>query len=66
MDLAKVKIVVKWGKPNTVTNIRSFLGLTGYHHKFVNGFLSIVTPRTGLTKKNTKFERNDNCESSFN
>lgn len=66
MDPVKVQVVVKWGKSSTVTEIKSFLGLAGYYCKLIKGFLSIVAPFTRLTKKNTKFEYNDDCENSFN
>jgi len=48
-----------------VTEIRSFLGLTGYYRKFVEGFLKIAVPMTKLIWKEVKFEWIAKCEESF-
>lgn len=65
MDLAKVEVVVKWDRPSTITEVRSFLGLAGYYNRFIKGFSSIAAPLTRLTKKSIKFEWDENCENSF-
>ena len=38
VDPAKVTDIVNWKKSTNVTEIRSFLGLAGYHQKFVKDF----------------------------
>ena len=65
IDPAKVEAIVNWPKPANITEIISFLGLAGYYKRFVNGFSSLVAPLTKLTRKNVKFEWNDECEKSF-
>ena len=62
MDPQKVAAVEKWEQPRTVTEVRSFLGLAGYYRRFVKDFSVIALPLTRLTRKDVKFEWDDNCE----
>ncbi|XP_069147054.1 uncharacterized mitochondrial protein AtMg00860-like [Solanum lycopersicum] len=65
VDPRKTEVVKNWPKPLTPTDIRSYLGLTSYYHRFVEGFYSIVASLTTLTKKKAKFEWTEACEKSF-
>lgn len=65
IDPSKVEVVVDWVHPKSVTNIKNFLGLVRYYHIFVKGFLNIATPLIRFTKKNVKFEWDNECEKSF-
>ena len=51
--------------PNSVKEIKQFLGLTGYYRKFVPRFADISRPLTTLTKKDVKFEWTPACQKSF-
>ena len=53
--------------PLTVTQVRSFLGLTGYYRKFINNYASIAAPLTDLTKKGnpTKVIWNEKSNRAF-
>ncbi|RVW73048.1 putative mitochondrial protein [Vitis vinifera] len=51
VDPGKVDAVSNWRRPNTMTEIRSFLGLTGYYRRFIEGFSKIALPLTRLTQK---------------
>ena len=62
VDPSKIEAMVNWARPTNVSEVRSFLGLTGYYRRFVEGFSRIATP---LTQKNAKFEWTDECERSF-
>ncbi|KAA0042193.1 DNA/RNA polymerases superfamily protein [Cucumis melo var. makuwa] len=62
VDPRKTKAVDKWERPTFITKIRSFLGLTGYYCRFVEGFSKLALPLTNLTRKNVKFEWTDACE----
>ncbi|WVZ53292.1 hypothetical protein U9M48_004258 [Paspalum notatum var. saurae] len=52
-------------RPETVTKIRSFLGLAGYYRRFIKDFSKIAKPMTSLTKKNAKFVWGPKCEEGF-
>ena len=51
VDPAKVEAVVNWKPPQSVTEVRSFLGLAGYYRRFVKGFFAIASLLTKLLKK---------------
>jgi len=53
MDPSKVKGVADWPRPQTVTDVRSFLGFTGFYRYFIPGYSSIARPLLNLTKKAT-------------
>ena len=51
VDPSKVKDMLDWLPPTTVTQIRSFLGLAGYYLRFIEGFSKIAKPMTELLKR---------------
>nr|GEX55560.1 reverse transcriptase [Tanacetum cinerariifolium] len=52
-------------RPKTVTEVRSFLGLTGYYRRFVEGFSRLALPLKKLIRKGEKFVWNEEREKSF-
>jgi hypothetical protein len=65
VDPEKVQVVVKWTRPTSVFEIRSFLGFTGYYRRFIEGFSNLSVPLTALTRKNACFVWIDECEQRF-
>ncbi|WVZ80399.1 LOW QUALITY PROTEIN: hypothetical protein U9M48_027873 [Paspalum notatum var. saurae] len=65
VDPSKVKDVLNWKQPETVIEIRSFLGLAGYYRRFIKDFSKTAKPMTSLTKKNAKYLWSSNCEEAF-
>ena len=47
----KLRAVCDWEPPNSVKDVRSFLGFANYYHRFVPGCAGIASPLTLLTKK---------------
>ena len=50
---------------NTVTQVRSFLGLVGYYRRFIHGFSKIAAPLNRLLEKKSAFQWNDECTQAF-
>ena len=65
VDPSKIDTVLKWERPQTVTEVRSFLGLAGYYRRFVEGFSKMVSHLTQLTRKDQPFSWTKKCEESF-
>ena len=62
VDPEKIRAIEDWPVPK---DIRSFMGITGYYQRFIEGFSKIANPITSLQKKGKKFDWNLKCEESF-
>jgi hypothetical protein len=65
VDPAKVKEIVEWSIPSTVTEVRSFLGLAGYYRRFIERFSKIAKPMNSLLEKGREFKWDLKCQDSF-
>jgi hypothetical protein len=61
----KVKEVLDWKPPTTVSEVQSFLGLAGYYRRFIPNFSKIAKPVTELLKKENKYVWSDACDEAF-
>jgi hypothetical protein len=65
VDPGKVKEVLEWRPPTTVSEVRSFLGLAGYYHRFIPNFSKIMKLITELLKKKNKYLWSETCDKTF-
>nr|GEV80240.1 putative reverse transcriptase domain-containing protein [Tanacetum cinerariifolium] len=65
VDLAKIEFIKDWASPKTPTEIRQFLGLTGYYRRFIERFSKIAKSVTKLTQKGIKFDWGEKQEAAF-
>ena len=65
MDPDKIRAIMEWHVPKYISDVKSFMGITSYYRKFIEGFLKIVNPITSLHKKGKRFVWDLKCEESF-
>ena len=61
----KVKALKECSRPKSKTDVRSFLGMTGYLSKFIPRYASLTKPLRDLTLKETHFHWNKEKETAF-
>ncbi|GBG77101.1 hypothetical protein CBR_g23426 [Chara braunii] len=65
LEVAKIDAIQEWPQPQTVRDVRSFMGLASYYRKFVRNFSAVAAPLTNLTKKDTPFLWSLPCQLAF-
>ena len=70
-DPKKIKAIQLWPRPETVTQVRKFTGLTNYYRKFIHNYAKVAKPLHQLVSgENAKLKRTSvtwtvECEESF-
>jgi hypothetical protein len=65
VDPEKIKEIMDWPTPINVIEVRSFMGLDGYHRRFIKVFSNMSNPITSLQIKGNKFIWSLKCEAFF-
>ncbi|GKA23672.1 putative reverse transcriptase domain-containing protein [Tanacetum coccineum] len=65
VDPSKIEVVKNWKAPRTPSEVRSFLGLAGYYHRFIENFSKIAKSLTILTQKCKTFDWDEEQELAF-
>ena len=65
VDPAKIAITVNLPPPNSVKQLRTTLGHTGYYRKFIKGYAKIIAPMEKLLKSDVKFKWIEECQQSL-
>jgi ribonuclease HI len=65
MDPKKVPAILDWKAPKDARGIKSFIGMAGYYHRFIEGFSKIARPMTALLAKKVEFKWTPMCQKSF-
>jgi len=65
VDPAKIQILLLIPTPTTQTEVRSFLGFSGYYRRFIEHFSRKAAPLYALTG-NTDFVWTEKCDNAFN
>ena len=72
MDPKKVKAVKNWTVPETITDVRSFLGFTNHYRRFIRGYANVARPLNLLVSgdnanhKRALIEWTEECQIAFN
>ncbi|GBG82369.1 hypothetical protein CBR_g34744 [Chara braunii] len=61
----KIQAVQEWSEPRNVTDVRSFLNLTGYYQRFIKGYSKIAAHLNKLQYEDRPFDFGEEARGSF-
>lgn len=65
LDPEKVDCDLKFPRPSCPKDIKSFLGLAGYYHRFIADFARIAKPLNNLSRNDVVFDWQEEQEQYF-
>ena len=65
VDPTKVKDIIEWPHPTSVSEIKGLLGITGWYRTFLRNYALIAAPLTNLLKKGNKIDWETQHQESF-
>ena len=66
VDDCKINAIKTCPQPTNLQQVRSFLGLAGFYHRFVKEFSTIASPLHALSKNNAPFVWGPTQDTTFN
>lgn len=65
VDPSKVSAIKDMPIPRNVSEVRTYLGMTGYYRRFIKNYSILSRPLTELTRKDVPFQWTQSCQASF-
>uniref|UniRef100_A0A2N9I9G7 Reverse transcriptase domain-containing protein n=1 Tax=Fagus sylvatica TaxID=28930 RepID=A0A2N9I9G7_FAGSY len=65
VDEEKVKAIKEWPTTKSITEVRSFHGLTSFYRRFVKDFSTLAAPLTEIVKKSVGFKWGSEQDHAF-
>ena len=63
--MEKVTVIQEMSPPQTVKEVRSFIGMCSYYRRYVPNFSEQAIPIIALTRKNATFIWSEDCQEAF-
>lgn len=64
-DPDRVVSITEFPTPKTIKQVRRFLGMTGWYHRYIHGYATLAAPMTDLLKKSDHFCWTPEAQKSF-
>ena len=65
MQPSKIEAINEWKACRDVSEVRAFMGLSGYYRRFIKDFSVIAAPLYSLTLKDGEFKWTCECQEAF-
>jgi hypothetical protein len=64
-DQRRIKVILSYPAPKNQRQLRQFLGVCNYHHRFIVNYASFVAPLLQLLKKGIRWRWTDDLQKAF-